>query len=93
MKTRRRPLPIFDDAAPACPVCTKPLVRAETGWVCPHGMGHTRIVDDERVVAVVFKRLPRKRPEAMSPHQWGYYKSRRKALAERLVRESKRAVG
>lgn len=71
----------------SCPACGHPLVRAETGWVCPKGLGHTRIVDDSLVVAVLFKALPRTRPEGMSVHQWGWYRSRRKQWAERVLRE------
>jgi hypothetical protein len=73
--------------AVACSACGKPLVRAENGWACPAVLGHMKILSDEDVARAVRRKLPRKRPEGMSPWQWGWYRTRPDAWAERIVRE------
>jgi hypothetical protein len=67
--------------------CGASLVRAENGWACPAVLGHTKILSDEDAAKLVLKKLPRKKPEDMSPWQWGWYRRRRASWARRVVNE------
>ena len=73
-----------------CAVCGSALVRTATGWVCPAGLDHTKIRSDADVAEELERRLPHKRPEHMSPHQWGWYRSRRSDWAARVMNELRR---
>jgi hypothetical protein len=75
-----------------CPVCGAALARAETGWVCPRGLDHTRIECDEIVAEKLALRLPMQRPARMGPHTWGWYRTRRVEWALRVMRELNRRL-
>jgi len=78
------------DACGYCPVCGSALVRSESGWVCPKGLDHTKILADDVVAAQLSVRLPYKRPDHMSPHQWAWYRRRRLDWALRVMHELRR---
>lgn len=79
------PAAVIPPAAVKCPACGGGLVRCESGWACPAGLDHVRILSDETIARRI--RPPRRKPAAMSPHQWGWYRSRPAAWAARIVRE------
>ncbi len=75
-----------------CPVCKHALHRAETGWVCPRGLTHTRLIGDCVLAETIQGQLPTERPAAMSVHQWGWFRSRPDGWARRIVRELRRQM-
>jgi hypothetical protein len=82
---KANPAGVVPNAALRCPECGAGLVRAETGWACPAGLTHVRILSDAQAADRV--RLPLERPSSMSPHQWGWYRTRPTQWAARIVRE------
>jgi hypothetical protein len=88
------PAAVVPPAVGRCYTCGARFVRGPTGWACPTDLGHVRILSDAHLLAQVKHGLPRHgRPVNMSPHQWGWYKSRRAEWAARVVRELARRPG